>query len=56
LETIVHRLISGYISAFKSGIKLGRKTGVQVKSDEQFLRENKDVAKLHHFQQMVQCM
>ena len=45
-QTIVQRLKSGYIAARKSGIKVGRKTGVQVKSDEQFLKENKDVAKL----------
>ncbi len=46
LETIVQRLKNGYIAARKSGIKVGRKTGVQVKSDEQFLEENKEVAKL----------
>ncbi len=45
-QTIVQRLKSGYIAARKSGTKVGRKTGVQVKSDEQFLEENKEVAKL----------
>jgi DNA invertase Pin-like site-specific DNA recombinase len=45
-QTIVQRLKSGYIAARKSGIKVGRKTGVQIKTDEQFLKENKDVAKL----------
>ena len=45
-QTIVQRLQSGYLAARKNGIKVGRKTGVQVKSDEQFLKENKDVAKL----------
>ena len=46
LETIDQRLIGGYIAAGKNGIKVGRKKGVQIKSDEQFLKENKDVAKL----------
>jgi DNA invertase Pin-like site-specific DNA recombinase len=45
-QTIVQRLKSGYIAARKSGTKVGRKIGVQVKSDEQFLNENKEVAKL----------
>jgi DNA invertase Pin-like site-specific DNA recombinase len=45
-QTIVQRLKSGYIAARKSGTKVGRKTGVQVKSDDQFLNENKEVAKL----------
>jgi|LauGreDrversion2_5_1035112.scaffolds.fasta_scaffold80295_1 DNA invertase Pin-like site-specific DNA recombinase len=45
-QTIVQRLKSGYLAARKNGIKVGRKTGVQIKSDEQFLKENKDVAKL----------
>ena len=45
-QTIVQRLKSGYLAARKNGIKVGRKTGVRVKSDEQFLSENKDVAKL----------
>jgi len=43
---IVQRLKSGYIAARKNGLKVGRKPGVQVKSDEQFLHENKEVAKL----------
>ena len=46
LETIDQRLIGGYSAARKNGIKVGRKKGVQIKSDEQFLKENKDVAKL----------
>jgi DNA invertase Pin-like site-specific DNA recombinase len=46
LETIDQRLIGGYIAARKNGIKVGRKKGIQIKSDEQFLKENKDVAKL----------
>ncbi len=45
-QTIVQRLRSGYSSARSKGIKVGRKTGVQVKSDDQFLKENKEVAKL----------
>jgi DNA invertase Pin-like site-specific DNA recombinase len=45
-QTIVQRLQSGYLAARKSGTKVGRKSGVQVKSDEQFLEENKEVAKL----------
>jgi len=45
-QTIVQRLKSGYIAARKNGTKVGRKTGIQVKSDEQFLTENKEVAKL----------
>jgi len=45
-QTIVQRLKSGYLAARKNGIKVGRKPGVQIKSDEQFLKENKDVAKL----------
>jgi DNA invertase Pin-like site-specific DNA recombinase len=45
-QTIVMRLRSGYSSARSKGIKVGRKTGVQVKSDDQFLKENKEVAKL----------
>ena len=46
LETLDQRLIGGYIAARKNGLKVGRKTCVQIKSDEQFLKENKDVAKL----------
>jgi DNA invertase Pin-like site-specific DNA recombinase len=45
-QTIVQRLRSGYSSARNKGVKVGRKTGVQVKSDEQFLQENKEVVKL----------
>jgi DNA invertase Pin-like site-specific DNA recombinase len=45
-QTIVQRLRSGYSAARSKGIKVGRKTGIQVKSDEQFLKENKEVAKL----------
>lgn len=45
-QTIVQRLRSGYTAALKNGTKVGRKTGVQIKSDEQFLQENKEVAKL----------
>jgi DNA invertase Pin-like site-specific DNA recombinase len=45
-QTIVLRLKSGYEAARKNGLKVGRKTGVQIKTDEQFLKENKDVAKL----------
>jgi len=45
-QTIVQRLKSGYDAARKNGLKVGRKTGVQIKTDEQFLKENKDVAKL----------
>ena len=45
-QTIVLRLRSGYSAARSKGIRVGRKTGVQVKSDDQFLKENKEVAKL----------
>lgn len=45
-QTIVQRLQSGYKAARKNGTKVGRKSGVQIKTDEQFLQENKDVAKL----------
>ena len=45
-QTIVQRLRSGYSAARSKGTKVGRKTGVQVKSDEQFLQENKEVVKL----------
>jgi DNA invertase Pin-like site-specific DNA recombinase len=45
-QTIVMRLRSGYTAARSKGIRVGRKTGVQVKSDDQFLKENKEVAKL----------
>jgi hypothetical protein len=40
LETIDQRLIGGYIAAGKNGIKVGRKTGVQIKSDEHLIKEN----------------
>ncbi len=46
LETIDQSLIGGYIAAPKNGLKVGRKTGIQIKSDEQLLKENKNVAKL----------
>ncbi len=45
-QTIVQRLRSGYTAAIKNGTKVGRKTGVKVKTDEEFLKENKEVAKL----------
>lgn len=45
-QTIVQRLRSGYSAARNKGIKVGRKSGVQVKSNDQFLKENKEVAKL----------
>jgi len=45
-QTIVQRLRSGYSAARNKGVKVGRKTGVQVKSDVQFLQENKEVVKL----------
>ena len=45
-QTMVMRLRSGYSAARSKGIRVGRKTGVQVKSDDQFLKENKEAAKL----------
>jgi DNA invertase Pin-like site-specific DNA recombinase len=45
-QAIVQRLQSGYKAALTKGIKFGRKAGVQIKSDEQFLKENKELAKL----------
>ncbi len=45
-QTIVQRLRSGYSAARSKGIKVGRKTGIQVKTDEQFLKENKEVIRL----------
>ena len=45
-QALIQRLRSGYSAARNKGIKVGRKTGVQVKSDEQFLNENKEVSKL----------
>ena len=35
-----------YTAAIKNGTKIGRNTGVQVKSDEQFIKGNKEVLKL----------
>ena len=43
---IVQRLQSGYKQHRALNRPVGRKPGVQIKSDEQFLKENKDVAKL----------
>lgn len=43
---IVQRLQSGYKQHIALNRPVGRKPGVQIKSDEQFLKENKDVAKL----------
>jgi DNA invertase Pin-like site-specific DNA recombinase len=40
-QTIVQRLKSGYDAARKNGLKVGRKTGVQIKSETDFLKENK---------------
>ena len=45
-QALIQRLRSGYSAARNKGIKVGLKTGVQVKSDEQFLNENKEVSKL----------
>ncbi len=45
-QTIVQRLRSGYSAARSKGTKVGRKAGVKVKSDDKFLQENKEVAKL----------
>ncbi len=45
-QTIVMRLRSGYSAARSKGIRVGRKTGVQIKSDDQFLKENKEAVKL----------
>lgn len=45
-QTLLMRLRSGYSAARSKGIRVGRKTGVQVKSDDQFLKENKEVVKL----------
>jgi DNA invertase Pin-like site-specific DNA recombinase len=43
---IVQRLQSGYKQHIALNRPVGRKPGVQVKSDEQFLKENKEVTKL----------
>lgn len=45
-QTIVQRLQSGYAAHRTAGKSVGRKPGVQIKSNEQFLQENKEVAKL----------
>lgn len=45
-QTIVQRLRSGYAAHRTAGKSVGRKPGVQIKSDEQFLQENKEVVKL----------
>lgn len=45
-QTIVQRLQSGYKQHRALNRPVGRKPGVQIKTDEQFLHENKEVAKL----------
>ena len=45
-QTIVQRLRSGYSQHRALNRPVGRKPGVQVKPDSQFLQENKEVAKL----------
>lgn len=45
-QTIVQRLQSGYKQHRALNKPVGRKTDVQIKTDEQFLQENKEVAKL----------
>lgn len=45
-QTIVQRLQSGYKKHRALNKPVGRKPGVQIKTDEQFLLENKEVAKL----------
>ena len=45
-QTIVQRLQSGYRQHRALNKPVGRKPGVQIKTDEQFLQENKEVAKL----------
>ena len=45
-QAIVQRLQSGYKKHLALNRPVGRKPGVQIKSDEQFLEENKEVAKL----------
>lgn len=45
-QTIVQRLQSGYKQHRALNKPVGRKPGVQIKTDEQFLQENKEVAKL----------
>jgi DNA invertase Pin-like site-specific DNA recombinase len=43
---IVQRLRSGYTAAINNGVKVGRKAGKQVKNNESFKAENKEVIKL----------
>ncbi len=45
-QTIVQRLQSGYKQHRALNKPVGRKPGVQIKTDEKFLQENKEVAKL----------
>jgi DNA invertase Pin-like site-specific DNA recombinase len=45
-QTIVQRLQSGYKQHRALNKPVGRKPGVKIKSDEQFLTENKEVSKL----------
>lgn len=45
-QTIVQRLRSGYSQHIALNRPVGRKPGVQVKPDSQFLQENKEVVKL----------
>ena len=45
-QTIVQRLQSGYKQHRALNKPVGRKPGVQIKTNEQFLQENKEVAKL----------
>jgi DNA invertase Pin-like site-specific DNA recombinase len=45
-QTIVQRLQSGYRQHRALNKPVGRKPGVQIKTDEQFLQENKEVVKL----------
>ena len=45
-QTIVQRLQSGYRQHRAQNKPVGRKPGVQIKTDEQFLHENKEVVKL----------
>lgn len=45
-QTIVQRLQSGYKQHLALNKPVGRKPGVQIKTDEQFLQENKEIAKL----------
>lgn len=45
-QTIVSRLRSGYDAHINAGKLVGRKPGVQIKTEEQFLQENKEAVKL----------